>query len=300
MGFSRNQAEKALRLCDNNVDNATDWLLENGNEESHGGGMDVEDQDYKFALQLQQEESRSQPKEQGVLCGLSNKRYPIEQIYILDDCSHKFEKTSLIKYISDSIMTQVNVKCPSSSCKAEISVRDMKELSPKDSSLVPKTSSKQASQRITSELKHILSSNPEAQGYSVQTIKDNLYLWEVKFFNFESKELIAQDLLKLKHQAIVLHITFPSTYPFNPPFCRIIKPRFAFHTGHVTIGGSICTELLTNKGWTSANTVEAVVVSIRAQFLEGGARLDMHNKSDYTEQEAKEAFKRMVQTHGWH
>jgi hypothetical protein len=143
--------------------------------------MDVEDEDYKFALQLQQQESKSQSKEQGVLCSLTNKRYPSEQIYILDDCSHKFEKAALIKYISASIMTQVNVKCPFSSpqCKAEISVRDMKELSPKDSSLVPKTSSKQASQRITSELKHILSSNPEAQGYSVQTIKDNLYLWEV-------------------------------------------------------------------------------------------------------------------------
>jgi ubiquitin-conjugating enzyme E2 Q len=209
----------------------------------------------------------------------------------------------------------------------------MKELLPKQDGLAPKVSSKQASQRITSELKHILASNPEAQGYSVATIKDNLYHWQVEFFNFEPKELIAQDLLRLNQKSIILHITFPSQYaliyssiffilifryPQSPPFCRVIKPRFAFHTGnipnpsllsiflihswlgHVTIGGSICTELLTNKGWTSANTIEAVVVSIRAQFLEGGARLDMHNKRDYTEQEAKEAFNRMVQTHGWH
>jgi len=96
-----------------------------------------------------------------------------------------------------------------------------------------------------------------------------------------------------------LHITFPPTYPMNPPFCRVIRPRFAFRTGHVTVGGSICTELLTNKGWTPANTIEAVIVSIRAQFLEGGARLDMSNKRDYTEAEAREAFDRMVQTHGW-
>jgi hypothetical protein len=45
-----------------------------------------------------------------------------------------------------------------------------------------------------------------------------------------------------------------------------------------------------------ANTIEAVIVSIRAQFLEGGARLDMSNKRDYTESEAKEAFDRMVST----
>lgn len=297
MGFSISQAEKALRQCKNNINDATEWLLTNAEDL----GMEVEDEDYKLALQLQQQESKlqQQSQPQGVLCQLTNKRFPAEQIYILDDCSHKFEKTALIKYINESIMTQVNVKCPA--CVAAISVRDMKELLPtKESGLVPKTSSKQASQRITAELKHILKSNPEQQGYSVETIKDNLYHWEVKFFNFESKELIAQDMTKLKQKAIVLHITFPSTYPFNPPFCRIIRPRFAFHTGHVTIGGSICTELLTNKGWTSANTVEAVVVSIRAQFLEGGARLDIHNKSDYTEQEAKEAFNRMVQTHGWY
>jgi ubiquitin-conjugating enzyme E2 Q len=68
----------------------------------------------------------------------------------------------------------------------------------------------------------------------------------------------------------------------------------------VTIGGSICTELLTNKGWTPANTIEAVIVSIRAGFLEGGARLDLHNKHDYSIAEAKDAFDRMVQTHGWY
>jgi ubiquitin-protein ligase len=304
MGFSKLQSENALKRNNNNLDQATEWLLgadltngaDSTNEENLGG-MDVENEDFQFALRLQQEESaRNQP---GVLCGLTNKRFESDKIYILDDCSHKFSKSHLLEYINTSVMTQVNVKCPS--CTAAISVRDMKELLPKqDSGLAPKTSSKQASQRITSELKHILASNPEAQGYSVEPIKDNLYLWECCFFNFEPKELIAQDLLKLKQKAIVLHITFPSTYPFNPPFCRVIKPRFAFHTGHVTIGGSICTELLTNKGWTSANTIEAVVVSIRAQFLEGGARLDMHNKREYTEQEAKEAFKRMVQTHGWH
>jgi len=306
MGFSKAQAEKALQMNKNNVNNATEWLLgaDLTNDADNDFGdmtMEVEqDKDFQFALRLQQEEESVRQKQpSGVLCGLTNKRFDSSQIYILDDCSHKFNKKNLLEYITSAVSSQVNVSCPS--CPVAISVRDMKELLPKqDSGLAPKTSSKQASQRITSELKHILSSHPEQQGYSVAPIKDNLYHWQCEFFNFEPKELIAQDLLKLNQKSIVLHITFPSTYPFNPPFCRVIKPRFAFHTGHVTIGGSICTELLTNKGWTSANTIEAVVVSIRAQFLEGGARLDMHNKRDYTEQEAKEAFNRMVQTHGWH
>jgi ubiquitin-conjugating enzyme E2 Q len=298
MGFSRSQAEKALK--GRNLDEATEWLLTQ-NESEKVEEMNVEDEDYKLALQLQQEFQNSSPREQGILCQLTNKRYPGEEIYILDDCGHKFQKTALLEYVKNTIMTQVNVKCPS--CPASISVRDMQELLPKKDntiSIIPNTSSKQASQRITAELKHIMNSNPEKNGYSIELVNDNLYHWQCSFFDFDKKELIAQDLKDLKHKAIVLHITFPSTYPFAPPFCRIIRPRFMFMTGHVTIGGSICTELLTNKGWSSANTVEAVVVSIRAQFLEGGARLDKNNKRDYTESEAKVAFNRMVQTHGWH
>lgn len=88
------------------------------------------------------------------------------------------------------------------------------------------------------------------------------------------------------------------------------------------LGGSICTELLTNSGWTPgkvslsclllvfpaqltlfvlmlANTVESALVSIRANLIIGGARLDLHNKSDYSESEAREAFERMRREHGW-
>jgi len=166
--------------------------------------------------------------------------------------------------------------------------------------LIPKNASKKATQRIASELTHILKTNPEKQGYSVDPIEDNIYLWELRFFSFDSNDDLAKDLKKLKKDHIVLHIAFPPTYPLNPPFVRVIRPRFAFRTGHVTIGGSVCTELLTNKGWSPANTIEAVIVFVRAQFLEGGARLDLSNKHDYTEAEAKDAFNRMVQTHGWH
>eukprot|EP01121_Diplochlamys_sp_Union-15-3_P015571 TRINITY_DN5175_c0_g1_i1.p1 TRINITY_DN5175_c0_g1~~TRINITY_DN5175_c0_g1_i1.p1 ORF type:complete len:128 (+),score=24.26 TRINITY_DN5175_c0_g1_i1:176-559(+) len=127
-----------------------------------------------------------------------------------------------------------------------------------------------------------------------------MYLWKLKMFGFEKKDDIQKDLDKLKKKYIVLHIRFPPTYPFEPPFVRVIRPRFVYRTGHVTIGGSICTELLTNKGWTPANTIEAVIMSIRSQFMEGGARLDLANKRDYSEREAKEAFDRMVRTHGWY
>jgi hypothetical protein len=46
-------------------------------------------------------------------------------------------------------------------------------------------------------------------------------------------------------------------------------------------------EVLTNSGWSPANTLDSLLVSIRAQLLSGGGRLDLHNRSDYTEFEAK-------------
>jgi ubiquitin-conjugating enzyme E2 Q len=58
-------------------------------------------------------------------------------------------------------------------------------------------------------------------------------------------------------------------------------------------------ESLTNSGWSPANTLESMIISIRAQLIAGGARLDPHNKHDYTETEAKEAFDRMVREHNW-
>jgi len=291
MGFPRSQAMHALSVSKGDVERATNWLISNPI-------VEVEDPDLAFARSLQLEEEKKRERNPTVTCGLTGKLVPVDKLYILDECSCKFDKVALISYVAEAIKTQVDVKCRT--CKASISVRDMKELMPtKESGMTPKVSSKQATQRIVAELKHILKTKPEQQGYSVATIKDNIYHWELKFFAFEEKEQIAQDLKALRQKEILLHITFPQTYPMNPPFCRVIRPRFAFRTGHVTIGGSICTELLTNKGWTPANTIEAVIVSIRAQFLEGGARLDLTNKRDYTEAEAKEAFNRMVQTHGW-
>jgi hypothetical protein len=47
-------------------------------------------------------------------------------------------------------------------------------------------------------------------------------------------------------------------------------------------------------------TVESVLLAIRANMLVGGARLDLRNKADYSEAEAREAFNRMVRDHGWY
>ncbi len=75
---------------------------------------------------------------------------------------------------------------------------------------------------------------------------------------------------KLEYEVI-----FPENYPLNPFFIRVVQPRFAFHTGHVTIGGSICMESLTPTGWVSIRSLESMLVEIISLLNAGNARLDL-------------------------
>ncbi|CAI5999775.1 unnamed protein product [Closterium sp. NIES-64] len=112
---------------------------------------------------------------------------------------------------------------------------------------------------------------------------------------------------------VELEIRFPGGFPFDPPFVRVVSPRFAFHTGHVTVGGSICMELLTQSGWSPAYSLESLLVQLIANMAAGGARVDPryvragrcgcrdgpHAGGCYSLAEAKDAFVRVAGQHGW-
>ena len=221
------------------------------------------------------------------------------------ECSHKFCRDCIRRYVAEKVATGVNVACPHGDCGQNLSVRDMKDLIPRTGAeaaaagLDARHTSRRAGARLAQELRHIAASRPAENGYRVDLVADDLFQWEVRFFAFDAAEPIARDMAAQGVAEIVMRIRFPEDYPFAPPFCRIVRPRFAFHTGHVTVGGSICMELLTRRGWSPENTVEALCMSIRSTWLAGGARLDPHSRRDYTEAEAREAFQRLVRQHGW-
>mmetsp|Transcript_36319 Transcript_36319/g.114061 ORF Transcript_36319/g.114061 Transcript_36319/m.114061 type:complete len:155 (-) Transcript_36319:209-673(-) len=145
------------------------------------------------------------------------------------------------------------------------------------------------------------SDTAHSQGISVSVPDDSDALhWEVEFFNFEAGTPLAADLQRVPGRRVVLSVRFPSSFPSAPPYVRVLRPRFTFRTGHVTIGGSICTEMLTNQGWTPTLTMESVLLGIRTNMLAGGARIDRSRRDDYSEAEAREAFNRMVREHGWY
>jgi ubiquitin-conjugating enzyme E2 Q len=105
-----------------------------------------------------------------------------------------------------------------------------------------------------------------------------------------------------KPEALVLEVRFPSSYPRDPPFVRVVRPRFAAYTGHVTAGGSICTELLTSSGWRCDMTVSSMLRTVCEGFRDGDGRIQFEGSlygNDYELVEAEVAFDRALLTHGW-
>ncbi|KAL6855061.1 hypothetical protein ACO1O0_006199 [Amphichorda felina] len=136
----------------------------------------------------------------------------------------------------------------------------------------------------------------------------NLLHWIVELHSFDQELPLVQDMKKKSCQSVVLELRFGQGYPMSPPFARVIRPRFLSFAhgggGHVTAGGAICSELLTNTGWSPALSLEKVLLQVRLGLCdtERPARLDLvssSSSSDYGVLEAAEAYKRAAAAHGW-
>ena len=127
-------------------------------------------------------------------------------------------------------------------------------------------------------------------------MNDSLYEWNVKIMRVDPDSPLAEDLKKLKDREgkdhillsfifkvrsnlppVYLNIT-PSalssvqdTFPFDPPFVRMVHP--VLHGGYVLDGGALCMELMTPQGWSSAYTMEAVIMQLSATLVKGKARI---------------------------
>jgi ubiquitin-conjugating enzyme E2 Q len=135
---------------------------------------------------------------------------------------------------------------------------------------------------------------------------DNMYQWIFELHSFDKTLPLAKDMESKDVQSIVLELRFGKDFPFSPPFVRVIRPRFLSFMqgggGHVTAGGALCMELLTNSGWNPASNVEAVLLQVRMALTSTDpkpARLQPGPSSDYGAVEAREAYIRACQTHGW-
>ncbi|KAF4500938.1 hypothetical protein FAGAP_2861 [Fusarium agapanthi] len=139
---------------------------------------------------------------------------------------------------------------------------------------------------------------------------DNLFHWFVELHSFDRGLPLAKDMASHGCSSIVLELRFGASFPISPPFVRVVRPRFLPFAqgggGHVTIGGAICSELLTTSGWSPALSLEKVFLEVRLNLCERDppARLErVHPISfgnmDYSMFEAVDAYRRAAAAHGW-
>ncbi|EFX74065.1 hypothetical protein DAPPUDRAFT_215319 [Daphnia pulex] len=164
----------------------------------------------------------------------------------------------------------------------------------------------QATDRLMKELRDIYRSDSSKKGvYSVELVNDSLYEWNVRLLSVDPDSPLHGDLQLLKDKDgrdhILLNLVFKESFPFEPPFVRVVHP--VIQGGYVLVGGAICMELLTRQGWSSAYTMEALILQIAATLVKGKARIQFSaTKGQYSLARAQQSFKSLVQIHeknGW-
>jgi len=226
------------------------------------------------------------------------KWHKVGNIFVVDD-----ENALVLRYLlvfnSDgtswsglqAIFNAINVKLNSGGIKAL--EKEKKEMETKNITTIH-------SKRLMREYQMIMKQSPDVLGFRIQLAEeDNLGKWLIYITNPQNEKLEKQ-MRKLGIPAIEIEITFKDTYPIAPPFIRVVYPRFIMRTGHITIGGSLCMEMLTNQGWCPTFNVENVITQIKLAISDGGGEIDETNWGKrYSMDEAQDAFKRVLATHGW-
>ncbi|KAI1388932.1 uncharacterized protein F4822DRAFT_262536 [Hypoxylon trugodes] len=159
-------------------------------------------------------------------------------------------------------------------------------------------------------LEKVQSSTPLHQlGWYIDFDKiDNMFQWIVELHSFDPDLPLAKDMESAGVTSIVLELRFLRGFPMSPPFVRVIRPRFLpfMHGGggHVTAGGAMCMELLTNSGWSPANDIESILLQVRMAICSVDpqpARLEkpLNKNRQYSVGEAIDAYIRAAAVHGW-
>lgn len=87
----------------------------------------------------------------------------------------------------------------------------------------------QATDRLMKELRDIYRSDSfKNRMYSIDLVNDSIYEWNIRLKSVDPDSPLHSDLVLLKEKegkdSILLNIMFKETYPFEPPFVRVVHP----------------------------------------------------------------------------
>ena len=160
-----------------------------------------------------------------------------------------------------------------------------------------------SARRLISDLQIIRNTKEKELGFRANPASNDLFNWEIQLFGFDKGTPIFSDIQKYKKQTgrdyVQIQVSFPPDYPNSPPFVRVVQPRFQFHTGRVTVGGSLCMDILTLNGWNPTYDIESLMINVTSAILDGNPRIDFRSNHPYSLEEAKQAYLRVARDHGW-
>jgi ubiquitin-protein ligase len=219
-----------------------------------------------------------------------------DNIFVVDD-----EDALILRYllvfndiqnpVVHGIFKAINIKLNSGG----IQVQELKK-----KEIAAKTMITIHNKRLMKEYQAIMKQSNQVLGFQVRlSEEDQLGRWIIYLERVDNSKLEEQ-MRRLAIPAIEIEITFKENYPIAPPFIRVVYPHFRFRSGHITVGGSLCMEMLTNQGWSPTFNVENVITQIKMAIADGEGEIDEVNfRKRYTMKEAQEAFKRVLASHGW-
>ncbi|CAG9320288.1 unnamed protein product [Blepharisma stoltei] len=171
----------------------------------------------------------------------------------------------------------------------------------------PTLESALSTQRILKEYKTLVRTK-ECKGIHTEFENgSNIYVWNIHIDmnKYQISSILNSDFDAYvqrnpgRKKELVFEVRYGQNYPSEPPFVRVIRPRFSFRTGHITIGGSVCIHGLTTSGWNPDRNIDGILMEILSNIAEGHGRLDCYHDRDYTLNEAEIAFRRALRVHGW-
>ena len=164
------------------------------------------------------------------------------------------------------------------------------------------TLAKRSSKRIMSELKKMQKPSTRELGFSVEPKDDDISIWNAYMHidGFDADQALTKSLSSNEISYVQFEIHFPDRYPFEPPFVRVVSPRFKYRTGHITINGAICHKILSNENWSPGCYIQTLLMDIRCNIMIGEAELEptLWN-TEYSFSAAKSDYIRVMKSHGW-
>ena len=110
----------------------------------------------------------------------------------------------------------------------------------------------------------------------MELVNDSLYEWNVKICRVDTDSPLAADLVTLKEREgkdhILLSFMFKDTFPFDPPFVRMVHPVLS--GGYVLDGGALCMELMTPQVKCVLELTNHLISSLLS-----GLELGLHDRS---------------------